>query len=125
MAYASPLAVLAIARPTSDASTFRCSASRVEVALQPFVDNSISKTINVSKACPFDELSRIYDLAYDLQLKGCTTFRPNHITRTVLSEQDAGAEAPHRCVLEREADRDQMRAIPALSNHERRPAWIS
>jgi ribonucleoside-diphosphate reductase alpha chain len=64
-----------------------------QVALQPFVDNSISKTINVPKACPFDEFSRIYDLAYDLQLKGCTTFRPNPITGTVLSEQDAGAEA--------------------------------
>ena len=72
-----------------------------QVALQPFVDNSISKTINVPEACPFDEFSRIYDLAYDLQLKGCTTFRPNPITGTVLSEQDAGAESPHCCVLER------------------------
>ena len=47
-----------------------------QVALQPFVDNSISKTINVPEACPFDEFSRIYDLAYDLQLKGCTTLPP-------------------------------------------------
>ena len=37
-------------------------------------------------------------------LKGCTTFRPNPVTGTVLSEEAAGVEAPHCCVLEREAD---------------------
>jgi len=30
-----------------------------------------------SQNCLFDEFRRIYDMAYDLQLKGCTTFRPN------------------------------------------------
>ncbi len=76
----------------------------MQAALQPSVDNSISKTINVPENCPFDEFSRIYDLAYDLQLKGCTTFRPNPVTGTVLSEDDGGADAPHCCALEREAD---------------------
>jgi len=46
---------------------------------------------------------RIFDLAYDLQLKGCTTFRPNPVTGTVLSKEVI-AEAPHCCALEREAD---------------------
>jgi ribonucleoside-diphosphate reductase alpha chain len=76
----------------------------MQAALQPTVDNSISKTINVPKHCPFDEFSRIYDLAYDLQLKGCTTFRPNPVTGMVLSEVETGIEAPHCCVVEREAD---------------------
>jgi ribonucleoside-diphosphate reductase alpha chain len=76
----------------------------MQAALQPSVDNSISKTITVRETCPFDEFSRIYDLAYDLQLKGCTTFRPNSVTGSVLSEGTAGVEAPHCCVLEREAD---------------------
>jgi len=76
----------------------------MQAALQPFVDNSISKTINVPENCPFDEFKRIYDLAYDLHLKGCTTFRPNPVTGVVLSEEAAGVEAPHCCVLEREAD---------------------
>ena len=40
---------------------------------------------------------RIYDLAYDLQLKGCTTFRPNPVTGMVLSEDNAGVEARHCC----------------------------
>lgn len=75
-----------------------------QAALQPFVDNSISKTINVPESCPFDEFRQIYDVAYDLQLKGCTTFRPNPVTGTVLSGEEAGGEAPHCCALEREAD---------------------
>ncbi|MGB8400086.1 adenosylcobalamin-dependent ribonucleoside-diphosphate reductase [Bradyrhizobium sp.] len=76
----------------------------MQAALQPFVDNSISKTINVPPDCPFSEFKQIYDLAYDQGLKGCTTFRPNPTTGTVLSEGAAGVEAPHCCVLEREAD---------------------
>ena len=76
----------------------------MQAALQPFVDNSISKTINVPENCPFSEFRQIYDLAYDLQLKGCTTFRPNPVTGMVLSQDAAGDEAPHCCVLEREAD---------------------
>jgi len=75
-----------------------------QAMLQPSVDNSISKTINVPENCPFDEFSRIYDLAYDLELKGCTTFRPNPVTGIVLSADETGGEAPHCCVLEREAD---------------------
>jgi ribonucleoside-diphosphate reductase alpha chain len=76
----------------------------MQAALQPFVDNSISKTVNVPESCPFNEFKQIYDAAYDMQLKGCTTFRPNPVTGTVLSEDATGIEAPHCCVLEREAD---------------------
>ncbi|QWG12085.1 adenosylcobalamin-dependent ribonucleoside-diphosphate reductase [Bradyrhizobium sediminis] len=76
----------------------------MQAALQPFVDNSISKTINVPSDYPLSEFKQIYDLAYDHGLKGCTIFRPNWITGAVLSEGAAGVEAPHCCVLEREAD---------------------
>ena len=77
---------------------------RLQAALQPFVDNSISKTINLPENTPFDEFKRIYDLAYDLGLKGCTTFRSNPVTGAVLSAQAGSDEAPHCCVAEREAD---------------------
>jgi len=76
----------------------------MQAALQPFVDNSISKTINVPQSCPFDDFKHIYDLAYEKGLKGCTAFRPNPVTGAILSEDASGAEAPHCCVLEREAD---------------------
>jgi ribonucleoside-diphosphate reductase alpha chain len=76
----------------------------MQAALQPFIDNSISKTINVPETYPFHDFQRIYDLAYDMGLKGCTTFRPNPVTGTILSEEGFGIEAPHCCLLEREAD---------------------
>ncbi len=76
---------------------------RVQAALQPFVDSSISKTINVPQDYPFEDFKKIYDLAYDLKLKGCTTFRPNSVTGTIL-DQASGDEAPHCCTIEREAD---------------------
>jgi ribonucleoside-diphosphate reductase alpha chain len=76
----------------------------MQAALQPFVDSAISKTINVPERCSFEDFKRIYDLAYDRGLKGCTTFRPNPVTGTVLSETTAGVDAPHCCALEREAD---------------------
>jgi ribonucleoside-diphosphate reductase alpha chain len=76
----------------------------MQAALQPFVDNSISKTINVPEDYPFAEFRGIYDLAYEKGLKGCTTFRPNPVTGTVLSGAGEGEDAPHCCVLEREAD---------------------
>jgi len=77
---------------------------QTQAALQPFVDNSISKTINVPQNTSFEEFKQIYDVAYDMGLKGCTTFRPNPVTGAVLSESAAGVEAPHCCVPEREAD---------------------
>ena len=76
----------------------------MQAALQPFVDSSISKTINCPENMPFEAFSDIYLQAYDLGLKGCTTFRPNPVTGTVLSEEASGSEAPHCCVAERESD---------------------
>jgi ribonucleoside-diphosphate reductase alpha chain len=76
----------------------------MQAALQPFVDNSISKTINVPQNTSFDEFKQIYDMAYDMGLKGCTTFRSNPVTGAILSSQAEGTEAPHCCVAEREAD---------------------
>ena len=74
----------------------------MQEVLHPFVDNSISKTITVPADCPFAEFRPIYELAYDKGLKGCTTFRPNAVTGSVLTAQ--GADVPHCCLPEREAD---------------------
>ncbi len=77
----------------------------MQAALQPYVDSSISKTINVPRDCAFAEFQDIYRQAYDLGLKGCTTFRPNPVTGEVLTAASApGEAAPHCCNVEREAD---------------------
>ncbi|WKE64225.1 adenosylcobalamin-dependent ribonucleoside-diphosphate reductase [Gallaecimonas kandeliae] len=54
-------------------------------ALQPFVDNSISKTVNIPADYPFADFAALYQDAYRLGLKGCTCFRPNAVTSAVLS----------------------------------------
>ncbi len=57
----------------------------VQAAAQPFIDSAISKTINVPAAISFAEFEDIYRNAYDQGCKGCTTYRPNDVTRSVLS----------------------------------------
>ena len=76
---------------------------RMEAALQPFVDNAISKTVNIPANYPFDEFECLYRRAFELGLKGCTTFRPNPVTEAVLT---SGRDAPaaHCCDIEREGE---------------------
>ncbi len=62
----------------------------MQAALQVHVDSSISKTINCPSSIEFDEFKDIYLLAYDLGLKGCTTYRPNDITGAILSLDEDG-----------------------------------
>lgn len=76
----------------------------MQAALAVHVDHSISKTINVPREYPFTAFKDIYDRAYDLGLKGCTTFRPNPVTGAVLNAVDPDAGAAHCCSIEREAD---------------------
>ena len=57
---------------------------RMQAALQPFVDSSISKTINCPEDISFDAFKSVYLDAYKQGLKGCTTFRPNDVTGAVL-----------------------------------------
>ncbi|MEZ5850855.1 MAG: adenosylcobalamin-dependent ribonucleoside-diphosphate reductase [Hyphomicrobiaceae bacterium] len=57
----------------------------MQAAVQAHVDSSISKTINCPEDIGFDEFRSIYADAFDLGLKGCTTFRPNPVTGAVLT----------------------------------------
>ena len=64
----------------------------MQAALQPHVDNAISKTTNVSADIPRDEFRRIYRRAWELGLKGCTVFRPNAVTGAVLTGPEPRCE---------------------------------
>jgi ribonucleoside-diphosphate reductase alpha chain len=64
----------------------------MQAALQPFVDNAISKTTNVRADIAFDEFAAIYRRAFDLGLKGCTVFRPNAVTGAILSGPEPRCE---------------------------------
>jgi len=57
----------------------------MQAAAQPWIDSSISKTVNVPEDIPFHDFEEVYRLAYDYGCKGCTTYRPNDVTGSVLS----------------------------------------
>jgi ribonucleoside-diphosphate reductase alpha chain len=57
----------------------------MQSTVQKYIDSSISKTINCPEDISFEKFENIYQKAYDLGCKGCTTYRPNKITGSVLS----------------------------------------
>jgi ribonucleoside-diphosphate reductase alpha chain len=63
---------------------------KMQSAAQKWVDSSISKTINCPEDISFDAFKDVYMEAWDTGCKGCTTYRPNDVTGSVLSvnEQD-------------------------------------
>lgn len=77
---------------------------QMQAALQPYVDQAISKTINMPEDYDFDAFRNLYRQAYDLGLKGCTAFRPNPVTGGVLRKTEAVRAALHCCSSDREAD---------------------
>ena len=58
---------------------------RMQAAAQTWVDSSISKTINCPEDISFDDFAEVYMVAWDQGCKGCTTYRPNAVTGSVLS----------------------------------------
>ncbi|HET7297149.1 MAG TPA: ribonucleoside-diphosphate reductase, adenosylcobalamin-dependent, partial [Burkholderiales bacterium] len=56
-------------------------------AVAPFVDSSISKTVNVPEDYPYSEFQDLYFLAWKSGLKGLATYRPNKVLGSVLSIQ--------------------------------------
>ena len=57
---------------------------RMQAAVQHYVDSSISKTINCPEDISFEDFKGVYLQAYELGCKGCTTYRPNDVTGSVL-----------------------------------------
>jgi len=58
---------------------------KMQAAAQKWIDSSISKTINCPEDISFDEFKDVYMQAYETGCKGCTTYRPNDVTGSVLS----------------------------------------
>ena len=58
---------------------------KMQAAAQKWIDSSISKTINCPEDISFEEFKDVYIQAWDSGCKGCTTYRPNDVTGSVLS----------------------------------------
>ncbi|RGP38342.1 adenosylcobalamin-dependent ribonucleoside-diphosphate reductase [Pseudotabrizicola alkalilacus] len=67
---------------------------RMQAAAQKWVDSSISKTINCPEDISFEDFKEVYMAAWDQGCKGCTTYRPNDVTGSVLSVSEASDKTP-------------------------------
>ena len=63
-------------------------------AVAPYVDTSISKTVNVPADYPYEDFQGLYFTAWKSGLKGLATYRPNSVLGAVLSVEPAAAAAP-------------------------------
>ena len=73
---------------------------KMQAAAQKWVDSSISKTINCPEDISFDDFKEVYMAAWDQGCKGCTTYRPNAVTGSVLAVS-APAKAEEHEVMDR------------------------
>jgi ribonucleoside-diphosphate reductase alpha chain len=80
----------------------------MQAAVQKYIDSSISKTINVPESISFEAFRDVYEKAYDLGCKGCTTYRPNDITGSVLEvKKETKPEAEPELPLEKPKPRPE------------------
>ncbi|SEQ49592.1 adenosylcobalamin-dependent ribonucleoside-diphosphate reductase [Thalassovita taeanensis] len=67
---------------------------KMQAAAQKWVDSSISKTINCPEDIDFETFKSVYMAAYESGCKGCTTYRPNDVTGSVLSVSEGSDKVP-------------------------------
>ncbi|MBC7726390.1 MAG: adenosylcobalamin-dependent ribonucleoside-diphosphate reductase [Microbacteriaceae bacterium] len=60
-------------------------------AVAPYIDTSISKTVNVPADYPYEDFQGLYLQAWAAGLKGLATYRPNAVLGSVLSVEPAPA----------------------------------
>ncbi|MDQ3024924.1 MAG: adenosylcobalamin-dependent ribonucleoside-diphosphate reductase [Pseudomonadota bacterium] len=62
-------------------------------AVAPFIDTSISKTVNVAEDYPYADFEGLYMKAWKAGLKGLATYRPNSVLGAVLTPDPPAREA--------------------------------
>ena len=67
---------------------------RMQAAAQKWIDSSISKTINCPEDISFEGFKEVYMAAWDQGCKGCTTYRPNAVTGSVLTVSESTDKVP-------------------------------
>lgn len=85
---------------------------RIQEACQRWVDASISKTINLPEETSYEDFQKVYFLAYESDLKGCTTYRPSAVRGSVLSAVDEKTSATKEAIAEK-TKAGRPRTLPA------------
>ncbi|MCX7167858.1 MAG: adenosylcobalamin-dependent ribonucleoside-diphosphate reductase [Rhodocyclales bacterium] len=86
-------------------------------AVAPYIDTSISKTVNVPADYPYSEFEDLYMVAWKSGLKGLATYRPNSVLGSVLSVTSTPAESaqkqPQDVTIDNANRRLSIGALPA------------
>ncbi|AMO38919.1 MULTISPECIES: adenosylcobalamin-dependent ribonucleoside-diphosphate reductase [Thauera] len=83
-------------------------------AVAPYIDTSISKTVNVPEDYPYAEFEDLYLTAWKAGLKGLATYRPNNVLGSVLSvTPTAEQKQPHDVEIVDANKRLSIKSLPA------------
>src|SRR5262245_56724087 len=82
-------------------------------AVAPFVDTSISKTVNVPADYPYADFQGLYFSAWKSGLKGLATYRPNSVLGAVLSVDAAASAPPQLVAVDSANQRLRVERLPA------------
>ena len=96
---------------------------RMQAAAQKWVDSSISKTINCPEDISFEDFKEVYMAAWDQGCKGCTTYRPNAVTGSVLSVSETSDKTPSEAPAQARSGDDGAEVV-YLSEPLDRPAAL-
>ena len=77
-------------------------------AVQPYIDTSISKTVNIPADYPYEDFKDLYHHAWRAGLKGLATYRPNNILGAVLEASAPKTESKAEAATE---PADPMRTV--------------
>ena len=97
-------------------------------AVQPYVDTSISKTVNIPEDYPYQDFKDLYRQAWEAKLKGLATYRPNSIRSGVLEvtpakPAEASAPAPVYDPMRSVIEKRPSGGLPAVA--EKIDYWTS
>jgi ribonucleoside-diphosphate reductase alpha chain len=70
---------------------------RIQAAFQHYVDNAVSKTVNLPRSADVDDVREIFIRARELELKGVTVFRSGARPEQVLGEDPLKEECISEC----------------------------
>jgi ribonucleoside-diphosphate reductase alpha chain len=84
---------------------------RMVAAVAPYIDTSISKTVNVPENYPYAEFQNLYMEAWKSGLKGLATYRPNSVIGSVLSVEPA-SQTPQDFVQSDRNRRIRIKDVP-------------
>ncbi len=84
-------------------------------AVAPFIDTSISKTVNVPEDYPYEQFEGLYMEAWKAGLKGIATYRPNSVLGAVLRVEPAATAVPVQLPEQDDPDRRlRLDAVPEV-----------